>query len=134
MSADSLEKRFSLSGKTFVVTGASSGLGRAMAGFIAEAGAQLVLVARRAERLAEACREIDPISSCRYIAADLENRESLQQVANDCLDAFGDVDGVINAAGLNPRQPAEEISLETWDKTLNINLATPFFFSRWEYN
>ena len=130
MNSDSLGQRFSLSGKTFVVTGASSGLGRAMAGFLAEAGAQLVLVARRAEQLVEACEEIDPVSSCRHVAADLEDRENLQQVANDCLDAFGGVDGVINAAGLNPRQPAEEISLETWDKTLNLNLATPFFFSR----
>jgi NAD(P)-dependent dehydrogenase (short-subunit alcohol dehydrogenase family) len=130
MGADTLGQQFSLSGRTFVVTGASSGLGRAMAGFIAEAGARVILVARRAERLAEACKEIDPVGPCRYVAADLEDRENLQRVANDCLDAFGDVDGVINAAGVNPRQPAEEVSLETWDKTLNVNLATPFFFSR----
>ena len=44
--------------------------------------------------------------------------------------ASGVVDGVVNAAGINPRLPAEEVTLESWDQTLNLNLAAPFFFTR----
>ena len=98
MNADSLGQRFGLTGKTFVVTGASSGLGRAMAGFVAQAGAHVVLVARRAQQLAEACEEIGTVSPCRYVVADLEDRANLPQVANDCSDAFGGVDGVSRRA------------------------------------
>ena len=67
---------------------------------------------------------------CRYIVADLNQRDSLEQRASECLDIFGRVDVVINTAGLNPCQPTEEVSLEAWDKTLNLNLAVPFSFSR----
>ena len=115
---------------TFVVTGASSGLGLAMAGFVVEAGANVVLVARREQRLAEACAELESKGQCKYVVADLGKRENLPQVASDCSHAFGNVDGLINAAGVNLRQPAEEISLESWDATLNLNLASPFFLSR----
>ena len=131
MNAELLDQRFGLSGKTFVVTGASSGLGQAMAGFIIEAGANVVLVARREQRLAEACNDLASKGQCKYVVADLGNRKNLQQVAGDCSNAFGKVDGVVNAAGVNLRQPVEEISLESWDETLNINLASPFFFSRY---
>ena len=130
MNADLLGQRFGLSGMTFVVTGASSGLGLAMAGFLAEAGANVILVARREQMLAEACKELESKGCCAYVVADLGNRENLPHVASDCTNAFGKVDGLINAAGVNLRQPVDEISLESWDTTLNINLSTPFFFSR----
>ena len=130
MNTDLLGQRFGLSGMTFVVTGASSGLGLAMAGFVAEAGANVVLVARREQRLVEACRALELKAQCKYVVADLGNREDLPQVASDCSEAFGQVDGLINAAGVNLRQPVEEISRESWDTTLNLNLASPFFLSR----
>ena len=100
-----------------------------MAGFLVEAGARVVLVARRRDMLERAAEEIGS-QSCGLVCADLGDRGSIENTADQCRDAFGHVDGVINAAGVNLRQPWEEISLESWDQTLNLNLAAPFFLSR----
>ena len=101
-----------------------------MAGFVAAAEANVILVARREQQLAQSVADIGLPERCRYIVADLGDRDALESVAAQCINAFGQVDGVINAAGLNPRKPAEEVSLEIWDQTINLNLAVPFFFSR----
>ena len=125
--------QFNLAGKHFVVTGASSGIGRAMAGFLAQAGAGVVLVARRESALAEAAAEINSSADkASYVVADLGNREQLAEIAAQCKSAIrtGYVDGVVNAAGLNLREPVDQVSLESWDATLNLNLAVPFFFTR----
>lgn len=125
--------QFKLDGKTAVVTGASSGIGRAMAGFLAEAGAQVVLVARRESELNVAVNEIN-VDQGRavYVVADLGQRERLGDIATQCKTAVdsGRIDIVVNAAGLNPRQPPESVTLESWDATLNLNLSVPFFFTR----
>ena len=132
MTETSALRDFALDGKRFVVTGASSGIGRAMAGFLAEAGAGVVLVARREDQLTEAVTELRQAGhAAEFVAADLLDRQGLGRLAERCRDAAGgDIDGVVNAAGLNPRQPPEEVSIETWDATLNLNLSTPFFFTR----
>lgn len=122
--------QFSLEGRGYVVTGASSGIGRAMAGFLADAGAAVVLVARRENELARAVSEIGSTAS--HVAADLDRRDLLTDVARQCesvIQADG-IDGVINAAGINLREPADEISIESWDRTLGLNLSVPFFFTR----
>ena len=130
MDQTSLLKRFGLQGKVFVVTGASSGIGRAMAGFLAESGASVIIIARREAELEAASKQINSTGTCEFIAADLNQRDKLESLASQCLKIYRKVDGVVNAAGLNPRQSAEDVSLESWDKTLNLNLAVPFFFSR----
>ena len=129
MTGDPVRNRFGLDGRVFVVTGGSSGIGRAMAGFLAEAGARVVLVARRESLLAQAVDEIGS-DRCRGVAADLGQRDALSDTAVQCEAGFGPVDGIINAAGINLRQPWEDVTTETWDRTLNLNLAAPFFFSR----
>lgn len=132
MGSDLVSSQFSLDGRHFVVTGASSGLGRAMAGFLAEAGAGVVLVARRERELAAAAAEINAGRRCaEYVGADLSERDSLSGIAAECLArAGGSVDGIVNAAGVNLREPAEEISHQSWDLTLNLNLSVPFFLTR----
>ncbi len=125
--------QFKLTGRNFVVTGASSGIGRAMAGFLAQAGAGVVLVARREAALTEAVAEINSSADkASYVVADLGQREQLAEIAAQCKSAIrpGYVDGVVNAAGLNLREPVKQVSLESWDATLNLNLAVPFFFTR----
>jgi len=125
--------QFKLAGKNFVVTGASSGIGRAMAGFLAAAGARVVLVARRENELGEAVDEINGAGdSASYVVADLGQREQLAEIAAQCkskLDS-GYIGGVVNAAGLNLREAPEAITIDSWDATLNLNLAVPFFFTR----
>ena len=121
---------FSLEGRGFVVTGASSGIGRAMAGFLADAGAAVVLVARRESDLQQAAEQIGDRASA--VVADLTEREQLGDIARRCevaVNAAG-IDGVINAAGINLRQSVDEITLDSWDRTLDLNLAVPFFFTR----
>ncbi len=128
---DLLNDQFGLKGTVFVVTGASSGIGRAMSGFLADAGASIVAVARRQDALIELEKAIiDNGGNAKVVCADLGQREEIPEIAQQCLGCFGRVDGVINAAGINLRQPVEEITLESWDSTLNLNLSVPFFFSR----
>ena len=125
--------QFKLAGSNFVVTGASSGIGRAMAGFLARAGAGVVLVARREAALVEAVDEINNgADKAGYVVADLEQRDRLAEVAAQCKSAIrgGHIDGVVNAAGLNLREPVEQVSIESWDATINLNLSVPFFFTR----
>ncbi|MCP4765095.1 MAG: SDR family oxidoreductase [Gammaproteobacteria bacterium] len=125
--------QFSLAGKNVVVTGASSGIGRAMAGFLADAGARVVLVARRENELSVAAAEINAAGGeAAYVVADLGKREQLPEVAAQCkfMIREGHVGAVVNAAGLNLREPPEAITIDSWDATLNLNLAAPFFFTR----
>ena len=124
-----VQNRFSLDGRVFAVTGASSGIGRSMAGFLVEAGARVVLVARRESLLTEAMEGIGPVH-CQRVTADLAERNTIQNTAEECIRKFGYIDGVVNAAGINLRQSWDKITLESWDQTINLNLAAPFFFSR----
>ena len=123
--------QFSLADRSFVVTGASSGIGRAMAGFLAQAGARVVLVARRENVLAEAVAGIGQ-QRASYVGADLSDRETLPEIASRCKSKVpsGVVDGVVNAAGINLREAFDDVSIDSWDATLNLNVAAPFFFTR----
>jgi len=133
MQSDILIDKFSVSGRGFVVTGASSGLGRSMAIFLAQAGASVVLVARRQSELEKLAEEIEAFGGkAAIVSADLSKRENLHEIANQCKAAFADlsIDGVVNAAGVNLRESAEQLTFESWDFTLNLNLSVPFFFTR----
>ena len=125
--------QFKLDGKTAVVTGASSGIGRAMAGFLAAAGAGVVLLARREDELRAAVDEINRDSGeAHHVVADLGEREQLGAIAARCKSCFASthIDIVVNAAGLNLREAPEAVSIASWDATLNLNLSVPFFFTR----
>jgi NAD(P)-dependent dehydrogenase (short-subunit alcohol dehydrogenase family) len=138
MMVNNVFDQFSLAHRNFVVTGASSGIGRAIAGFLAKAGATAILLARRQDELETAVDEIRSYgdrsngTKAEFITADLTQRENLAEYARLCKDKTqnGIVDGVINAAGINLRESVDDISLDSWDLTLNLNLAIPFFFSR----
>ena len=114
-----------------LVTGASSGIGRRQAQALAQAGAAVVLLGRRKEQLVSTVAEIEASAGkSAFLAADLADRDSLAEIAKLAADPFGAIDILINAAGVNLRQPADEITLESWDETLNLNLAVPFFLAR----
>lgn len=126
-----VEALFDLSGRVAVVTGASSGIGRAMAGALADAGAAVVLVARREPELDDAAAEIrNRGGRAAAVSGDLSVPEAIPELAERCRRPLGSADIVVNAAGLNLRESTERISPESWDRTMNLNLGAPFFFSR----
>ncbi len=126
-----VEDLFSLAGRTALVTGASSGIGRQMALALASAGANVVLVARREDRLADVAGAIsDGGGGAHELPADLGQRDEVARVAAAALEPFDAPDILVNAAGVNPRQPADQVSWDTWDATLHLNLSVPFFLAR----
>jgi NAD(P)-dependent dehydrogenase (short-subunit alcohol dehydrogenase family) len=122
---------FSLADKVALVTGGTSGIGRRQALALAQAGAAVVLVGRREAQLREAITDIEAVGGrATALPADLSDRGLLSELAESAALPFGAIDILINAAGVNFRQPVEEITLESWDRTLNLNLAVPFFLAR----
>ncbi|WP_298437412.1 SDR family oxidoreductase [uncultured Jannaschia sp.] len=117
-----------LSGHVALVTGASSGLGRRAALTLARAGARVVAVARRAEALDALVAE-GPDRAIAPLPWDLTDRASLPDLARAAATPFGAPDIAVHAAGLNPRQAADDVTREAWDATLDLNLAVPFFLS-----
>lgn len=123
--------QFDLSGKVALVTGASSGIGQRQAQALAAAGASVVLLGRRQQQLDDTVAMIESRgASAAALALDLDDREQLTDVATRAALPFGAVDILINAAGINLRQAVDEITFESWDQTINLNLAVPFFLAR----
>ena len=122
---------FDLNGKVALVTGASSGIGQRQAQALATAGASVVLLGRRQQQLDDTVAQLATLgASTAALAVDLDNREQLAEVAARAALPFGAIDILINAAGVNLRQAVDEITLESWDQTINLNLAVPFFLAR----
>ena len=122
---------FSLAGKVALVTGGTSGIGRRQALALAQAGAAVVLLGRREAQLREAVAEIEAVGGrATMLPADLGDRSLLSGIAERAAQPFGSIDILINAAGVNFRQPVDEITLDSWDRTINLNLAVPFFLAR----
>ncbi|MEO1330730.1 MAG: SDR family oxidoreductase [Pseudomonadota bacterium] len=128
MDAADLSRLFGVSGRVACVTGASSGLGRALATALAEAGARVVGVARRADQLAAWAAETSGETA--PLAADLSDPGAMRAVAAEAAAPFGPPEILINAAGVNTRQSADEVTLEGWRLTIDLNLATPFFLAQ----
>jgi NAD(P)-dependent dehydrogenase (short-subunit alcohol dehydrogenase family) len=122
---------FELKGRTALVTGASSGLGRAIAQALAGAGARIVAVARRQAALDETVRTLrESGAQAEAISADIADRAEIARLADAAAQPFGAPDILVNAAGINTREPADKVTVEGWDATLAINLSAPFFLAQ----
>jgi NAD(P)-dependent dehydrogenase (short-subunit alcohol dehydrogenase family) len=110
-----------------VVTGAAAGIGRKTAEFFAEAGATLALI-DRSRSVIEVASGLG--SNHAGWIVDVSDAESVTAAANEILTRFGHVDVLVNNAGIGPLAPAENFPLETWDKTIAVNLTGPFLVAR----
>ena len=122
---------FSLKGKVAIVTGASSGIGRAMALALSRAGASVVHVARGEDELKAAVAEVLASGGqAAYAAGDVSRINALPGLVTASCTFFGPPDILVNAAGVNPRKPWQEVTPEIWQDTLTLNLGTPFFLAK----
>ncbi|MEU7564838.1 SDR family NAD(P)-dependent oxidoreductase [Streptomyces fradiae] len=126
-----LTELFSLRGDTALVTGGSSGIGRAVATALARAGADTVVVARREAELDDTVRELEALG-CRAarVAADLSTRPGVRDAAERAAAVFGEPDILVNCAGINLRPPMGELDEEVWDRTMAVNLDAPFLLGQ----
>ena len=122
---------FDISGKTALVTGGNSGIGEAMGRALGLAGARVLLAARREEALAHAVERMrnDGIQAD-SLAADLSSPEKALACGKAALDTFGPVDILVNAAGVNLRQPFMDVSPTNWAIQINLHLSAPFFLTQ----
>lgn len=117
-----------LDGKVALVTGGSQGLGFGLAKALSEAGADLTIVARREDRLAQAASQLEKNGGrVLTLAADLSEIEAAQKIVADTVAAFGRLDVLVANAGINLRKPALEVTPDDWDTTMAINLRSVFF-------
>jgi gluconate 5-dehydrogenase len=122
---------FDLTGRVAIVTGGSVGLGRQMAEGLAEVGAHLVLCARKKERCQQAAEELQEKGvQAIALGCDVKDPLSIRAVADTAVKQFGRIDILINNAGTSWGAPAEDMTLEQWNKVIETNLTGTFLFSQ----
>ena len=129
--ARTIQQLFDLSGKSALITGGSRGLGLQMAHALGEAGARIMLSARKAPELEQACAELQAVGiDARWIAADCALDLEIARLANETLHRMGDIDILVNNAGAAWGAPAEDHPIAAWDKVMNLNIRGYFLLSQ----
>jgi gluconate 5-dehydrogenase len=126
-----IQTLFDLRGKTALVTGGSRGLGLQMAEALGEAGARLVLSARKTDELESASATLrDKGIDAHWIAADLSQASETERLSEQALAHLGWIDVLVNNAGATWGAPAEDYPLAAWDKVMNLNIRSIFLMSQ----
>ncbi|MBL8796477.1 MAG: SDR family oxidoreductase [Planctomycetia bacterium] len=123
---------FNLTGKVALVTGGSKGLGKAMARGLAESGADIAISSRHEDELKAALDDIlkgTGRKGC-YVVADMSQRAEATKLAKTVLEKLGRIDILINNAGTNEPQAIDQITDESWDRLLEINLSSIMALTR----
>jgi 2-deoxy-D-gluconate 3-dehydrogenase len=118
----------SLSGKIALVTGAGSGIGKISAIQLAQIGAELVLLGRNEKKLTETSSQISKsVGKCKWYSVDVTNTKeisnSVQKIRKEC----GEIDILVNSAGVNIPQKAEDVTIEAWNTIMDTNVKGLFF-------
>lgn len=122
---------FSLEGKVAVVTGASRGLGQAIATALAEAGADVIVTARDVASLVDTAGKIKATGRlCHMLSQDVRDVASIRPAVEDCVKRFGHIDILVNNAGFENIRPSLDVDEELWDSIVDTNLKGAFFWSQ----
>ncbi|MCD9189255.1 MAG: glucose 1-dehydrogenase [Pyrinomonadaceae bacterium] len=115
--------KLDLSGKTAVVIGGTSGIGRALSHGLAEAGADVIASSRRSEQVKETAKEIEERGRRTLrVTSDVSDKNSLQNLLDECLNEFGKVDILVNCAGRTKRAPTLDFDETDWSDIIETNL------------
>ena len=126
-----VQQLFDLKGKTALVTGGSRGLGLQMAQALGEAGARVMISARKADELESAVADLQAAGiDARWIAADAAQEADIHRLADETMERMGDVDILVNNAGAAWGAPAEDRPADAWDKVMNLNVRGYFLLSQ----
>lgn len=127
MSESDLNHLFGLSGKTALVTGGSGGIGLMIARGLLQAGAEVIISSRKADKCAEAVTELSQFGSVRAIPANLSQQEECQRLAAEVCAATDRLHILVNNAGATWGEPLESFPAAAWDRVLDLNVKSPFW-------
>ncbi len=120
-----------LTDKVALITGASKGLGKAMALALGGAGAQLALVSRNLDQLGDTAKAVRSAGgSAEIFRADVTDEQQVLRLQNEVLDRFGKLQILINNAGINIRKPVTDFTLQEWNQVMGTNLTGAFLMCR----
>lgn len=124
-------EKFSLKGRSGIVTGGGSGIGKAIAKGVVQAGAEIVIAGRNKGRLEEVSEELrksgGPVIP---FQADVSKMDEIQSLVDRTVKEFGKIDFLFNNAGINRRSPPEDFTEKDWDDVINTNLKGSFFLAQ----
>lgn len=126
-----VQQLFDLKGRNAVITGGSRGLGLQIAEALGEAGARVLISARKAEELEQAVQHLQSKGiDARWTAADASDPAHIERLAGEALERLGDIDILVNNAGATWGAPAQDYPLEAWDKVMSLNVRGIFLLSQ----
>jgi 2-deoxy-D-gluconate 3-dehydrogenase len=119
---------FDLSNRVAIITGGGTGIGKAIALGMAQAGADLVLIGRRIKPLKEVAQQVQAMGrKALYHSADIRKLSHVRSLVRDTVREFGKIDILVNNAAVAINQPMEKVTEKVWDETMDINLKGAFF-------
>lgn len=120
-----------LKGKVAIVTGSTSGMGRATALLFAREGAKVVVTGRNEERAKEVVDEIKAEGhEATYVIVDMVDLDSVKKIVDVTIDAYGTVDILFNNAGLLSVTPLTQLTMKEWHDVMNVNLTAPLYLTQ----
>jgi len=126
-----IQQLFDLRGRTALITGGSRGLGLQLAHALGEAGARVMVSARKSDELEQAVAELQAAGiDARWVAADCASEADIHRLADETLQRLGDVDILVNNAGAAWGAAAEDHPIAAWDKVMNLNIRGYFLLSQ----
>ncbi|HXF64927.1 MAG TPA: glucose 1-dehydrogenase [Caldilineaceae bacterium] len=129
-----LHRLFSLEGKVALVTGASGGIGRALAAGLAEAGAAVAVHGRKVDEVNKSCEQVEAAGRRSLpLVAELSERGAVQRLVDETCAHLGRLDILINCAATNRRKPIAEVTEDDYDFIMNVNLKSLYFLTQAAY-